>query len=86
MADLRLRYNRTTDLSAFPKIATLIGTYTAAFGNFELALWHTYGIVVKLDEDEVMFLLARLRGFAPVWRRFRLLEEGKPLITLGPFE
>jgi hypothetical protein len=62
--DLRLRFSRITDLVAFPEIARLIGIYTAQFGRMELVLWHAYGLVLNMEEDEAMILLGDLQSFA----------------------
>jgi hypothetical protein len=64
MEDLRNRYNHLTDLRPFPKIAELIGYYTAAFSNAELALWQVYGVVLGVDGMEAMILLGELQSFS----------------------
>ena len=64
MEDLRKRYDCVTDQRPFPKIAELIGFYTAAFANAELALWQVYGVVLGVKEMEAMILLGELQSFS----------------------
>jgi hypothetical protein len=64
MEDLRKRFNEMTDLAPFPEIATLIGNYTAQFARFELSIWSAYGVVLGMEEDEVMVLIGDIQSFA----------------------
>jgi hypothetical protein len=64
MEDLRKRFDEMTDLAPFPKIATLIGNYTAQFARFELSIWSAYAVVLGMEEDEVMVLIGDIQSFA----------------------
>ena len=64
MADLKDQYNRITRLNDFPEIARLIGIYIAHFGELELLIWHTYGIIIGLEEDDAMQLLGQIQSFS----------------------
>jgi hypothetical protein len=64
MADLRDKYNQLTHLDDFPEIARLVGEYVATFGDWELTLWHIYGIVLDMEEGDAMFLLGQIQSFS----------------------